>query len=111
MEKRLGGMRFATLVECPAERTSMAPLGETGILEVYESERKHPGWAFALFSYTPGNSTDDYIAEYELSLPTLKYYRTAIHPMREEGGLVILDFKNGQRYAFEIINEQRNADG
>lgn len=100
-------MRFATLVECPAERMDTAPLGETGILEIYESERKHPGWAFALFSYTPGNSTDGYIAEYELSLPPLRYYRTAIHPMREEEGLTILDFENGQRYAFEIIDSQR----
>ena len=83
----------------------MAPLGETGILEIYESERKHPGWAFALFNYTPGNSTDDYTAEYELSLPPLKYYRTAIHPMKEKDGLVILDFGNDQRYAFEIIDE------
>lgn len=101
-------MRFATLVECPAERTDTAPLGETGILEIYESERKHPGWVFALFSYTPGNSADDYTAEYELSLPPLKYYRTALHPIREEGELVILGFENGQRYAFEIIDSQRN---
>ena len=83
-------MRFATLVECPAERMDTAPLGETGILEIYESERKH-----------------GYIAAYELSLPPLRYYRTAIHPMRGEEGLTILDFENGQRYAFEIIDSQR----
>lgn len=83
------------------------PIGQEGILEIFESERSHPGRVSAKFSYPA--PLDGVVPETFEGMPE-QFWTSFSYVLEEDGSTVTLSHggRSGQnRFVFEVMPENQ----